>query len=366
MIYPEDFYSLLKARGITRFAGVPCSYLSGPVELLERRGCYTAAANEGVALALAAGSALVGERTGVLIQNSGLGNLINPLTSLVIPYGLGITVFMSLRGWPDPSVDEPQHAVMGAAGHAVLDALGVRHWTLDGSAADAANVLDAAVEHMNTGSPAFVMVPKGTIGPATAEAAPKDHGFGRAEAIRSVVGTLPPSAAIIATTGYISRELCAMADRLGNLYMQGSMGHAAALGLGLAVSDPHRPVIVLDGDGAALMHLGTLSTVGGVAPEHFVHIVLDNGVYASTGSQPTTSGTTDFVQVARAAGFRTAVGCENGDQLAAALAGALRTQGPHFIAVRTSASGGVPPRVTDMMGPRDLKDRFARWVGDAV
>jgi len=196
------------------------------VELLDVTGRYLPAPNEGAALAIAAGAALAGDQMGVLIQNSGLGNLINPLTSLVMPYRIGVAVFMSLRGWPDPARDEPQHAVMGSTSHALLDALGVWHWTLDGELSSLETILQQAADRVAAGVPAFVLVPKGTVQKG---AAPEGTGravpaaFGRAEALRTLAKTVPVSAAVVSTTGYTSRELCAVADRPSHFYMQGSM-----------------------------------------------------------------------------------------------------------------------------------------------
>jgi len=367
MISAEDFCALLKSHGFGAFTGVPCSYLSGLVELLDVTGRYLPAPNEGAALAIAAGAALAGDQMGVLIQNSGLGNLINPLTSLVMPYRIGVAVFMSLRGWPDPARDEPQHAVMGSTSHALLDALGVWHWTLDGELSSLETILQQAADRVAAGVPAFVLVPKGTVQKG---AAPEGTGravpaaFGRAEALRTLAKTVPVSAAVVSTTGYTSRELCAVADRPSHFYMQGSMGHASAIGLGFALRSPHRPVVVLDGDGAALMHLGTLSAIGYVAPRNLVHVVLDDGVYASTGAQPTTSATTDFARLARAAGYRTAVACADSPSLARALNNALDTPGPHCVWARIDAGGSTPPRVTDAIGPAELRKRFSQWAGE--
>ena len=117
------------------------------------------------------------------------------------------------------------------------------------------------------------------------------------------------------TTGYISRELYGLADRPANFYMQGSMGHALALGLGAALARPQRRVVVLDGDGAVLMHLGTCATVGGIAPPNLVHVVLDNGTYESTGGQRTTSSTVDWSALGAAAGYRSAVVCDDAASL---------------------------------------------------
>lgn len=357
MVSAEEFCRSLDEHGFTGCVGVPCSYFSGPTALLGPR--YVAAADEGAALAMAAGSALAGSRTGVLIQNSGFGNLVNPLTSLVLPYRIGVVVFMSLRGWPNPAGDEPQHAVMGTSSHRLLDVLGVPHWTVFD---DLDSVLGAAVLAASAGSPAFVLVPKGVVG-TVAFGGGGGTGLTRADAVKAVVASVPPRAAIVSTTGYASRELCAAGDRPGNFYMQGSMGHAPAIALGAALSAPDRPVVVLDGDGALLMHLGTMSTIGAVAPENLVHVVLDNGSYESTGAQPTTARSTDFAAVARATGYRTVVTCASAAELSTALSGLSGTPGPQMVVVSTTVQPDVtPPRVTSAVPPTDLAPRFTRWL----
>lgn len=367
MISAEEFCGLLDDRGFDGCVGVPCSYFAGPTALLDGRGRYVAAADEGAALALAAGRSMAGVRTGVLVQNSGFGNLINPLTSLVLPYGIGVVVFMSLRGWPDPAGDEPQHAVMGQASHTLLDDLGIRHWTLTGDADQAAVALEAAVAEAGAGRPAFVLTPKGTVGPVTSPAVAVTVGLTRTEAVGAIAAALPDAAAVVTTTGYTSRELCGLADRHGNFYMQGSMGHASAIGLGLAQSCPERLVAVIDGDGAALMHLGTMSTIASVAPANLLHILLDNCTYESTGAQRSTSPTTAFDQVAAAVGYRTRAFCHDAREVAEALTTATRTRGPHFVGIRTSVTAGFPPpRVTGALGPVELHGRFSRWLQGAA
>jgi phosphonopyruvate decarboxylase len=350
----------LDRRGFAFHTGVPCSHLGGPIAELSEQGRYVPAANEGAALALAAGAAATGVRATVFAQNSGFGNLVNPLTSLVMPYRLPVLVFMSLRGWPDPDGDEPQHRVMGTTVHSLLDTLGVRHWTLDG-AGGLEETLDAALGELAEGRAAFILVAKGAIGASYAAEARDGSTFPRrSEVISSVVERLP-DALLVSTTGYVSRELFAVADSERVFYMQGSMGHASAFGLGaaLAVGDGRR-VVVLDGDGAALMHLGTMSTIGATLPSNLVHVILDNGSYESTGGQGTTSPTTSFAGVGRAAGYRTAVDCESTAELADAVDEAASAAGPHLIVVATAKSdGSAPPRATSVISAPEIHSRFA-------
>ncbi|MBK3562675.1 phosphonopyruvate decarboxylase [Streptomyces sp. MBT62] len=361
MISAQEFCDILADRGFTTASGVPCSHFGGPIAHLSTQpGRYVPAPNEGNALAVAAGAALGGQRAYVMLQNSGLGNLINPLTSLVMTYQLPILTFASLRGWPDPATDEPQHAVMGPATHGLLDSIGTPHYTLhaqDGTEQFTA-ILDAAEKDLAELRAPFVLVERGAIGKAASHGNTTPDGIAAGTAIR-IVTDAAPDASVIATTGYTGRDAFAVADRPGNFYMQGSMGHASSLGLGVALAHPERTVVVLDGDGAALMHLGALSMIGHESPPNLIHVVLDNRVHESTGGQSTTSDTTSFPQVALAAGYASAVACESEDALRNAVLRAQTTAGPHLISVRTlPRTGAIPPRATNALSPQAIRDRF--------
>ncbi|MEC3952776.1 phosphonopyruvate decarboxylase [Nocardia sp. CDC153] len=363
MISAAEFCAELDERGFTVASGVPCSYFGGPIALLgSGAGRYIPAANEGAALAIAAGAALAGGRPYLMLQNSGLGNLVNPLTSLTMTYRIPVLAFVSLRGWPDPAHDEPQHAVMGPATHALLDTLGVHHDTMraDVEPSGFRSLLDAAQRELAVGRPAFILVEKGAVGSVALPSAPDNDALSSAEVLRAAAQAAGEPGLLVASTGYTARELFAVADRPGNFYMQGSMGHAAAIGLGLAQGDPDRPVIVVEGDGSALMHLGTLSVIGHQAPANLVHLVLDNGIHESTGGQPSTSATTDFAAVAAAVGYRTAVNCHAAGDLERFLQTALSAPGPHLAAIRTGRRiGQAPPRATSSAAPDVLATRFA-------
>ena len=363
MISAAGFCAELDRRQIHFVTGVPCSFFQGPISLLSRRPAdrYVAAVNEGVALALAAGAELAGRRGAVLLQNSGFGNLVNPLTSLAMPFQIPLLVFMSLRGWPDPAADEPQHAIMGAAGIGLLDVLGVPHRVLGASADGLAEALDEADQARRRGSSFFVLVPKGTVGAGTRPAAGAAS-FRRREAMLALAPELA-GAVVYATTGYISRELAAVSDRPENFYMQGSMGHALGLGLGSALARPDRRVIVVDGDGAALMHLGGMVDVGATAPANLTHVVLDNGSYESTGGQRTQSSAVHWPTLAAAVGYRSSAVLDRAGGLAEAVRTARRRTGPHLVVARIAPDPDqVPPRVTSLASPVELTARFAAAV----
>lgn len=361
MIPAEDFCAALEHRGFGFASGVPCSFFGGPIAHLSRfPGRYVPAANEGGALATAAGAALAGRRAYVMLQNSGLGNLINPLTSLVMTYRIPVLSFVSLRGWPDPAQDEPQHQVMGTKTVSLLASLGLPHWILraDSDAGRFAEILTAAEKAVAAREAPFVLVEKGAVGTCPTPADTRDDGLDSREAVR-LITELAGDAPIIATTGYTGRELFGIRDRPENFYMQGSMGHASSLALGLALSEPERRVIVLDGDGALLMHMGTLSAIAGQAPAKLLHVVLDNGIHESTGGQPTTSGRTRLEEVAVASGYAGAVRCPTLDGVREQFSAAQHTAGPHLLVIPTRPrSGPMPPRATSAHSPEAMFDRF--------
>jgi phosphonopyruvate decarboxylase len=369
MISAEYFCDELQRRGFDFASGVPCSFFGGPIALLGREpGRYVPAANEGGAFAVAAGAALAGRSSYVMLQNSGLGNLINPLTSLVMTYRIPLLSFVSLRGWPDPAEDEPQHAVMGPTTQPYLRLLGLPNWILrSGDGPERfREVLDAAQAALRAGRPPFVLVEKGVVG-TTAAQPPEgnDTKLDSGEVVRTIT-KLVTGSPIIASTGYTGRELFGIEDRPTNFYMQGSMGHASSIGLGVALAKPDRKVIVLDGDGAALMHLGAFSTIGSQQPSNLIHVVLDNGVHESTGSQPTTSGTTRLEEVAAAAGYQTWRRCRTLTEVRDAIDSALGSPGPHMCVVPTRPrTGPMPPRATSSLTPESIRARFTAAIGGA-
>jgi phosphonopyruvate decarboxylase len=356
------FCAELQRRGIGLVTGVPCAYFSAVLRLLEGQPsrdlpAYLPAANEGVALAVAAGAELAGTRSALLIQNSGFGNLLDPLASLLLTFDIPVVVFMSLRGWPDPAADEPQHAVMGRATRGLLDTLGVAYSVLGPHQPDLVEALDVADRARAAGKPAFVLVPKHVLTPAVDHTGPR-AAFDRATALDALVPFLD-DALVFGTAGYIGRELYGRADRPLTFYMQGSTGHALGLGLGAALAQPERRVVVVDGDGAILKHLGAMVTTGQAGPANLVHVVLDNAVYESTGGQSTSSRAVDWVRLATAAGYRSGSVCASAVSLRTTLLAVRPVPGPHLVVARIGVSPGhVPPQVTAGLAPAALRARF--------
>ena len=363
MISPRDFVGALKKRGIRSFTGVPCSFFQAAINhvIHDRTLSYAMVPNEGSALALAAGAYLGGGSTAVLIQNSGFGNLVNPLTSLCMIYKIPALLFISGRAYGVP--DEPQHEIIGKTMGPILDAIGISHRDLPGEKAAYEKALDEALRAMAKDKMPFAFfVRKDTINDTVAEKHGKEiYPLKRIEAIQIITDVLKGDESVIATTGKPSRELFAVRDRQKNFYMQGSMGHAPSIGLGLALEEPKKKVVVLDGDGAILMHMGILSSVGHYKPKNFYHIALDNESYETTGDQDTTSPTTDFTKVARACGYAQTADARSGKELKSKLSVLLKKRGPAFLRVKINR---VPtaniPRISSKYASQQITENFRK------
>ncbi|MFB9347502.1 phosphonopyruvate decarboxylase [Streptomyces heliomycini] len=352
--------------GFGPFTGVPCSFLGPLISALESEypRAYLAAANEGEAVAISAGARLTGRRPVVILQNSGLGNAVNPLTSLCHTLRLPVLLLITWRGEPGHK-DEPQHQLMGEITPDLLTAMKIRHEEFPGSADQLGPALARAVDHMDgTGLPYAFLVHKGALAPyrrvrdaPRAAAAP----MLRAEAITTVVDAAAPDTLVVATTGKTARELERDRDRPANLYVVGSMGCASSIGLGVALGAPERDVIVLDGDGAALMRLEAMATIGRQAPRRLLHIVLDNEAYESTGGQSTFSAGVDFCAVAVACGYASAADVSDACGLRAATERARATPGPHLVRVRIRP-GSDPSLGRPALAPPEAAARFAGSV----
>jgi phosphonopyruvate decarboxylase len=364
MISAQSALDALTANGYGLATGVPCSYFAGVLRLLERGAGprYVAAVNEGSAIAIAAGAELGGQQPVVLAQNSGFGNMINPLTSLVLPYRIPMTVMVSMRGWPTASAGEPQHYWMGRVMPDWLESLGIAHWMLTTGGPPLAAVLRSARPILNAGRPAFILVAKGVIAddtPRDVSAAASARTLTREEVVATVVAEAGDDAYLLSTTGYLSRSLFNLGDRDRNFYMQGSMGHVAGVALGAALAHPESRFVVLDGDGAVLMHMGCLATIGDRSAPNLTHVIFDNGVYDSTGGQPT-GAHADFASAALACGYHDAWRADTTDELCSALRAALATAGPAAIVVGGAPGGDPGERASSSVSVDEIGDRFRK------
>ncbi len=382
MIEARDFVDAARERGFQWYAGVPCSFLTPFINYVLQDSSlrYVSMANEGDAVALIAGVALAGGRGIVMMQNSGLGNAVSPLTSLTWTFRLPQLLIVTWRAQPGVP-DEPQHALMGPITPRMLETMEIP-WELFPSQTEAIGpVLDRAISYMDeTGRPYALVMQKGTVSPYSLKdvpgplprkpdpavldslTLPPGQRSSRQEALRQVIAHTPVGAtAVLASTGYCGRELYAIEDRPNQLYMVGSMGCVVPLALGLALARPDLRVVALDGDGAALMRMGAFATVGAYGPPNLQHLLLDNGVHDSTGGQATVSARVSFGEVATACGYASSLETDDvariGDWLSS-----RPLAGPRFarLFIRAGTPDGLPrPTVS----PCDVKTRLMKHFG---
>lgn len=375
MIAAADLVLGLNELGVTCVAGVPCSYLTPVINrvISDPAVRYLTVTQEGEAAAIAAGAWLGGGLGCVISQNSGLGNMVNPLTSLLSTARIPALLLVTWRGRPGEP-DEPQHELMGRITEDLLELCEVEHSVLSGAPHLLPTELGRAREMLSRqfGSYAFVL-PDGTVAPEPLQErepaaqharpvhrSPQGPAPTRFQVLERLLEQLPDQAAVISTTGKTSRELFTLADREQHFYLVGAMGSAATVGLGLALHSS-RPVVVVDGDGALLMRLGSLATLGAHAPGNLVHVVLDNGVHDSTGGQRTLAAVVDFPAVAAACGYAEVHSCGSLDHLGEALRPCLKSSGPSLIHVRTLP--GSPPKLgRPNMTPVEVSRRFRDFV----
>lgn len=376
-----EFHAAMHAAGLTRGAGVPCSNFGAFIaDAAADPYEYVPSSCEGEAVAIAAGMTAAGHGAFAVMQNSGLGNAINPITSLLIPYQIPVALFVSRRGSPGVP-DEPQHEHMGAVTYDMLRTSGVPASPFDGQ------LFGQQLEAFRGGDSMHAWVfEKGALAgkPADAAPAPRPAVESRIVALREpppamatrqeFLSALVPAldrpgepTAVVSTTGKLSRELYELdqgdSGSANRFYMVGSMGSCSAFALGVALTCPLR-VVALDGDGSVLMRMGSLATVGWRRPTNFHHVVVDNHAHDSTGGQPTASLTTDLAAVAIACGYRRADTTNDPGHAAALLDEHLHSEGPTFLRVM-ARTGARPDLARPTRSPAEVFRSFREWLFDA-
>lgn len=373
MVNCEEFYSLLIKNGIDFFAGVPdsllkdfCAYVID--NTIDEKNII--AANEGNAIALAAGYHLAtGKISLVYMQNSGQGNSINPLTSLVDEevYSIPVLLLIGWRGKPGKK-DEPQHIKQGKITLRLLRTLGIPYEILPNNIEEARKVLKTAINTMKKKrAPYALVVRKGTFETYNLKNRSKSqYEISREEAIRIIVDQLGSQDIIISTTGKASRELFEYREELGHGHRKdfltvGSMGHSSQIALAIALSRPSRKVYCLDGDGALIMHMGSLAIIGSNSPKNFKHIVLNNGAHDSVGGQPTAGFKINIPSIAKACGYNAVFHVENRQELKDKLSLLKLSKGPALLEVKlnkvTRKDLGRPTT-----SPKENKKAFMRFL----
>ena len=327
MIRPEFFIEKLRENGIDCFAGVPdsllksiCAYITDHCDAEHN----IIAANEGAAVGIAAGHYLAtGQPACVYMQNSGEGNIINPLASLTDPevYNIPVLLLIGWRGRPGVH-DEPQHIKQGKVTTGLLNTMGINFDVLSKEEDKAEKQIVKAIDALGRKEVYALVIEMDTFEnyKLVNNQSPINLNLSREEAIQTVAAALGEKDCIVSTTGMISRELFEYRTAMNQGHKRdfltvGSMGHASQIALGIAMAKPDRKVWCFDGDGAAIMHMGSMAIVASKAPKNYVHVVFNNGAHDSVGGQPTVGLKIDLPSVAKAVGYKEAVSVSSKEEL---------------------------------------------------
>lgn len=345
MIRPEFFIEALREKGIDCFAGVPdsllkniCAYITDHFDAVHN----IIAANEGAAVGLAAGHYLAtGQPACVYMQNSGEGNIINPLASLTDQevYNIPVLLLIGWRGRPGVH-DEPQHVKQGKVTTGLLNVMGVNYEVLSKEEDKAAKQIGKAVKALANKEVFAMVIEKDTFEDYKLQNVEvNDLTMSREDAIQTVASALGEKDCIVSTTGMISRELFEYRAAMNHGHERdfltvGSMGHASQIALGIALAQPERRVWCFDGDGAAIMHMGSMAIVANKAPKNYVHVVFNNGAHDSVGGQPTVGLKIDLPAVAKAVGYKAIYSVDSKTELESILAKVNSFESPALLEIK--------------------------------
>jgi len=345
MIRPEFFIEALREQNIDFFAGVPdsllkniCAYITDHFDSAHN----IIAANEGAAVGLAAGHYLAtGKPACVYMQNSGEGNIINPLASLTDQevYNIPVLLLIGWRGRPGVH-DEPQHVKQGKVTTDLLNVMGVNYEVLSKEEDKAAKQIEKATKALANKEVFALVIEKDTFEDYKLQNVEvNDLTMSREAAIQIVAAAIGAKDCIVSTTGMISRELFEYRATMNQGHERdfltvGSMGHASQIALGIALAQPERRVWCFDGDGAAIMHMGSMAIVANKAPKNYVHVVFNNGAHDSVGGQPTVGLKIDLPAIAKAVGYTATYSVGAKEYLAELLGKVKNQEGPVLLEVK--------------------------------
>lgn len=346
MLSPKYFVESLQSMQLDFFTGVPDSLLKNICAYITDNFSSEhniIAANEGAAVGLATGYYLAtGKIPVVYMQNSGLGNTVNPLMSLTDKevYNIPALLLIGWRGEPGIK-DEPQHVKQGKVTLSLLDTMGIKYVIMSQNEVEFIKQLHAAKTYMEeTKEPFAFVIQKGTFEDYRLQ----QQGYcnlslDREKAIQLVASSLETDAVIVSTTGMISRELFEYRETIHQGHEKdfltvGSMGHASQIALGIALQKKKRRVYCFDGDGATLMHMGSLAVIGSLCPNNYIHVVFNNGAHDSVGGQPTVGLQMDLPSVAKACGYQNVFSVSDNSSLHGILNLIKELQGPVFLEIK--------------------------------
>ena len=372
-IHPSEAFEQFRSAGINFFTGVPdsllksfCAYAGDKLNHNE----HIIAANEGSSIAIASGHYLATSSPSlVYMQNSGIGNAVNPLLSLASPevYSVPMIVLVGWRGEPGLQ-DEPQHMLQGEIMPDLLNAMKIPWFELSSSQHRSSQVIAQAIDRMHElCSPVVLLVRKNTFKDYQSKyLPPKIHSLSREQAIHLITKNLDKNDLIVSTTGMASRELfeCRKTSEgtlCEDFLTVGSMGHASSIAAGIAMKKPDRKVICIDGDGAFLMHMGAAGIIGQSNLSNYIHIVLNNGAHDSVGGQPTVAFDLSLVTIANGCGYKITSCVSSENELVSELVRLRNEKGPVFLEVLI-CRGSRPDLGRPTSSPYDNKISFMKKV----
>ncbi|ADN02500.1 phosphonopyruvate decarboxylase [Spirochaeta thermophila] len=364
MLDTEVFGKELQRRGFDFYSGVPCSFLKSLINYAINECEYVMAANEGDAVAICAGARLGGRKAVVLMQNSGLGNAVSPLTSLTSIFRIPVLGFVSLRGEPGLG-DEPQHELMGTITDEMLSTMKIPWEYLSDAVDEAVSQLDRAEECLSRGESFFFIVKKGTFSPVPLKSErqkAQDSSLpDRVSMLQAVREARSEDTLLLATTGFTSRELYTLGDEERNFYMVGSLGCLSSFALGLNLVRPSHGIIALDGDGSLLMRTGAMAVVAAYRPQKLLHILFNNEAHESTGGQSTVSPTVDWENLARGFGYPEVYAVQTPEELKRVVNEWESQGGLAFVHVRIR-QGTLPDLGRPKVKPFEVAKRIAHFI----
>jgi len=351
MISPEKFLDALRGQGIDFFCGVPDSLLKNfcsCIDSVVEKRSHVITANEGNAVALAAGYHLATGKTGaVYMQNSGLGNSVNPLTSLTDPevYNIPILLIIGWRGEPGIK-DEPQHVKQGRISTDQLKILEIPYLIIDKSSNVESIITFITEQYNRRKGPAALVVRADTFSDyKSIKRNEVNFNLTREDAVAKILELCDEKDIFVSTTGKTSRELFELRVRRNesqrDFLTVGSMGHTSSIALGVAMGRPDRRIICLDGDGSVLMHMGAIPVIGDLKPSNFIHVVLNNASHESVGGQPTVAGDISFEGIVKSCGYSNYFYAEDVNALSDVWKSLKRSMGPTMVEVRIKQGSRV-------------------------
>lgn len=375
MISPENFVTTLQNSGISYFVGVPDSLLADFCAYVEDNfdsNSNITAANEWNAIAIASWYNLAtGKIPLVYMQNSGLGNTVNPILSLIDKevYNIPMLIMIGWRGEPEVK-DEPQHVKQGRITPELLDTMEIKYEVIDQESDEKiAEVIEKATAYMNeTEKPFALLVRKWTFEKYKLQSSSSslEYELSREDAVKVVIDTIPEKSVTVGTTGKLSRELFEYREELGQTHEKDfltvwCMGHSSQIALWIALQKSNTPIYCLDWDSALIMHMGGLGIIGNLKPKNYVHIVFNNGAHESVGWQKTVGFHMDFVSIARACGYENSLCVETKQELISELENINPLHWPTFLEIKVAMNSrkdlGRPT-----IGPKENKIDFMKYL----